>query len=85
MEEQVPLNLPCSPCSECNILFPSQLHVLTVGRDTELQIQSDNSLNFECSGSSGHWVHGWSEAYPAKVIIERIASGGGMCVSRLWF
>ena len=54
MEEQLPLNLPYGPCSECDFLFPSQLHVLSVGRDTELQIHSDNSLNFECSGSSGH-------------------------------
>ena len=33
------------------------LHVPSVGRDTELDF--DVSLNFECSGSSGHWV--WSE------------------------
>ena len=45
MEEQAPLYLPYGPCSECDILFPSQFHILSVRRDTELQIQSDNSLN----------------------------------------
>ena len=45
MEGQAPLNLPYGPCSECDILFPSQLHILSVGRDTELQLQPDDSLN----------------------------------------
>ena len=29
-------------CSECSMLFPSQLCVLSVGRDTELQISPEN-------------------------------------------
>ena len=60
-----------------NVISFFHLHVLNVGRDTELY--SGVSLNYECgrwvwpcSGSSGHWV--WSDHCLAKAIIERIAS-----------
>ena len=59
-----------------NVISFFLLHVLSVGRDTELY--SGVSLNYECgrwvwpcSGSSGHWV--WSDHYLANAIIERIA------------
>ena len=59
-----------------NVISFFHLHVLSVGRDTELY--SGVSLNYECghwvwpcSGSSGHWV--WSDHCLAKAIIERIA------------
>ena len=60
-----------------NVISFFHLHILSVGRDTELY--SGVSLNYECgrwvwpcSGSSRHWV--WSERCLAKAIIERIAS-----------
>ena len=36
IEEQAPWTCPAAQCSECSILFPSQFHVPSVGRDTEL-------------------------------------------------
>ena len=60
-------DLSYSPFLECNILFPSELHVPSVGRDRAAKallrvdakihgIQADDSCNYKCLGSSGQWI-----------------------------
>ena len=46
-------------------------------------IHPDDSLYYECSGSSGHWAT--SKDYLPNVISKWITPGGGMCISCLWF
>ena len=82
MEVQVPLNLSCSPMLFLWYTFSKPvLGVPSVGTDTELQLKSEHFLNYECSESSNHWVHSWSAAYLAKVIVKCIKSSRGMCIS----
>ena len=74
---QASLNLSYGPMYGMWYSFLSQFHVPSVGRDTKLH--SDVSLNFECSGSSGHRV--WSESCLTNVIVEWIAFLAEECAS----
>ena len=55
MEVQAPLNLTCGPLFRMWYSFSKPVFGdPNVGRNTDLQLKSEHSLNFKCSGNSGH-------------------------------